>query len=280
MSDPIESLERDGYVILEAAIDRSRIAELVDALAPHEAHRPMGRNTFEGELSQRVYSLAGKGDAFRRLIEHPDVISILDRVLMPNYLLSTAQSIRLHPGETAQAWHTDDSFYLAPRPHALPLAVSVIWAIEDFTEDNGATEIVPGSHRWSNEHPDSVEHTPMPAVMPAGSAIVFDSALWHRGGANRATRTRLAISPQYCQPYLRPQESQLLIVPPDQARACSPRMRSMLGYSIHPPFIGQVDGMHPLRLVDPEYREHKGSDRALADRVLTAPRVGDLTSLA
>jgi len=279
MSDPIESFERDGFVILEKAIDRVSLAELVEAIAPYEAERPMGRNAFEGQRSQRVYSLVAKGEPFRRLIEHPDVISILDRTLMPNYLLSTAQSIRLHPGESSQAWHTDDAFYLCPRPHALPLAVSVIWAIEDFDDDNGATEVIPGSHVWGHDHPDTREHDPLPAVMPAGSCIVFDAALWHRGGSNRSSRTRLAISPQYCQPYLRPQESQLLIMPPEEARVCTPRMRSMLGYSIHPPFIGQVDGMHPLRLVDPDYRDHKGNDRVIADRVLTAPRVGDATSL-
>jgi len=278
MPDPIESLARDGYAILERAVAPAALAELVAALAPHEADRPMGRNAFEGERSQRVYSLAGKGEVFHRLIEHPDIVAILDRVLSPNYLLSTAQSIRLHPGETAQAWHTDDAFYPSPRPHARPLALSVIWAIEDFTADNGATEVLPGSHRWGLETPDAHATAPVAAIMPAGSAIVFDGALWHRGGANRARTTRLAISPQYCEPYLRPQESQLLIVPPDAARACSPRLRAMLGYSIHPPFIGQVDGMHPLRLVDPGYREHKTVDRVIADRVLTAPRVGDVTS--
>jgi ectoine hydroxylase-related dioxygenase (phytanoyl-CoA dioxygenase family) len=278
MTDPLVALQRDGYVILERALDGPAIDELIAALAPFEADRPMGRNAFEGERSQRVYSLAAKGDAFLGLIEHPDVVALLDAVLMPNYLLSTAQSIRLHPGETAQAWHTDDAFYPSPRPHARPLALSVIWAIEDFAVDNGATEVIPGSHLWGMETPDARDFRPVPAVMPAGSAIVFDGALWHRGGQNRSSRTRLAISPQYCQPYLRPQESQLLIVPPEAARACSPRMRSMLGYSIHPPFIGQVDGMHPLRLIDPDYREHKTPDRVIADRVLTAPRVGDATS--
>ncbi len=109
--------------------------------------------------------------------------------------------------------------------------------------------------------------------MPAGSALIFDAATWHRGGGNHATGTRLAISPQYCQPYLRPQESQLLIVPPDAARACSDRMRGLLGYSIHPPFVGQVDGMHPLRLVDPDYRARKTADHTIADRVLTAPQI-------
>jgi ectoine hydroxylase-related dioxygenase (phytanoyl-CoA dioxygenase family) len=275
MADPIEMFQRDGYVILERAIDRIAIAELVAALAPHEMDRPMGRNAFEGQRTQRVYSLAGKGKPFERLAEHPDVLALVDRTLLPSSLLSTVQSIRLHPGEAAQNWHTDDAFYLIPRPRAMSLAITVIWAIEEFTAENGATELIPGSHRWEMEYPNPTERDAIAAVMPAGSALVFDAALWHRGGSNRSSRTRLAISPQYCQPFLRPQESQLLIVPPDAARACSPRMRSLLGYSIHPPFIGQVDGMHPLRLIDPEYREHKTHDRIIADRVLTGPRVGD-----
>ena len=279
MSDPVESFQRDGYTLLERAIDRSFCAELSAALAPFETGRPMGRNAFEGLRSHRVYSLAGKGEPFRRLAEQPDVLAVIDRVLMPSYLLSTEQSIRLHPGEQAQSWHTDDAFYHTPRPHSHPLAVTVIWAIEDFTADNGATELIPGSHRWADDHPDDRRAPAISAVMPAGSALLFDAALWHRGGHNRTTGTRLAISPQYCQPYLRPQESQLLIVPPDAARACSERMRTLLGYSIHPPFIGQVDGMHPLRLVDPSYREHKTRDHVIADRVLTGPRPGDATSL-
>ena len=274
MPDDRTDLERfrtDGYVILERAVDRAELDELIAALAPYEAGRPMGRNDFEGEKSQRVYSLIAKGPAFRRLAEHPRVVALLDKVLLPNYLLSTFQSIRLHPGENAQAFHTDDAFYLVPRPRASTLGVSVIWAIEDFAVDNGATEVIPGSHRWGAEHPDTRPHDVVPAVMPAGSAIVFDAALWHRGGANDSSRTRLAMSPQYCQPFLRPQESQLLIMPPDAARACSPKLRSMLGYSIHPPFIGQVEGMHPLRLVDPSYSSHKTHDRVIADAVLARP---------
>lgn len=280
MPDPVESFQRDGYAILERAIDRSFCDELIAALAPFEADRPMGRNAFEGLRSHRVYSLVGKGEPFRRLAEQPDVLAVIDRVLMPNYLLSTEQSIRLHPGEQAQKWHTDDGFYHTPRPHPHTLAVTVIWAIEDFTADNGATEFIPGSQRWADDHPDDRHAPSIPAVMPAGSALLFDAAMWHRGGHNRSTGTRLAISPQYCQPYLRPQESQLLTVPPDAARTCSDRLRTLLGYSIHPPFIGQVDGMHPLRLVDPSYREHKTEDHVIADRVLTAPRPGDATSLA
>jgi len=276
--DEIEGLlrrfEEDGFVILPRALDEAGVAEIVAALEPHERARPMGRNDFEGERTQRVYSLAGKGDAFMRLAEHPRVVALLDRLLLPNWLLSTLQSIRLHPGETAQPWHTDDAFYLVPRPRAR-LAVSTIWAIEAFTADNGATRVIPGSHRWAHEHPDERAHDEVAVTMPAGSVVVFDGALWHRGGDNHSRATRLAVSPQYCQPWLRPQESQLLVMPPEKAARCTPRGRAMLGYSIHPPFIGQVEGMSPVRLVDPDYhsanRAELSTAAELADRFLRRP---------
>jgi ectoine hydroxylase-related dioxygenase (phytanoyl-CoA dioxygenase family) len=271
----LAQLDRDGFVILESLLSAGERAAIATALAPFEAGRPMGRNDFEGERTQRVYSLAGKGEVFLRLAEHPRIVRILAARLLPGYLLSNLQSIRLHPGETPQGFHTDDAFYPIPRPHA-SLALSTIWAIEDFTEENGATELVPGSHLWGAEHPDDRPHQVKKAVMPAGSVVIFDGSLWHRGGENTSRGTRLGVSPQYCQPWLRPQESQLLIVPPERARACSPGMRSMLGYNIHPPFVGQVDGMHPLRLVDPDYRQHKTKDHLVADQVLARP-VSDMT---
>lgn len=260
----------DGYVILRDVLTRAEREELLAALAPFEAARPLGRNDFEGERTTRVYSLAAKGEPFQRLAEHPRIVELLDRLLLPNWLLSTLQSIRLQPGESPQPWHADDMFYPIPRPRT-QLAVSTIWALTDFTEENGATEIIPGSHRWTADQFDEAAPR-VAAVMPAGSVVVFDGALWHRGGANRSTATRLALSPQYCQPWLRPQESQLLIVPPEQAAACTPRMRAMLGYSIHPPFIGQVDGMNPVRLADPGYRSgHRSKEAAAADQVLRRP---------
>ncbi len=275
----LQQLEQDGYTILERVLDEAGLEELKAALAPYEKARPMGRNNFEGERTQRVYSLAGKGEVFMRLAEHPRVLEILDAVLLPNWLLSTFQSIRLHPGETRQPWHADDAFYVIPRPRTR-LAISAIWAIEEFRADNGATEVIPGSHLWGTEHPDERPHEVVPVEMPAGSVVLFDGALWHRGGENRSQRTRLALSPQYCQPWLRTQESQLLIVPPSAAVHCSARGRSMLGYSIHPPFIGQVEGMNPLRSVDPSYRSANRTqltrEAAVADAVLTRP-TGQMT---
>ena len=263
-----------GFVILPRALDGKLLDEARAALVERERDRPLGRNDFEGERSTRVYSLAGKSEPLMQIAEHPAILAILDALLLPNWLLSTFQSIRLHPGETPQPWHTDDAFYPVPRPRTR-LAISCIWALEDFTVENGATQVIPGSHLWKNERPDERPHQPFTAVMPAGSVIVFDGALWHRGGANVSTGTRLALSPQYCQPWLRTQESQLLIVPPARAAALSPRARAMLGYSIHPPFIGQVDGMNPVRLIDPSYhsgnRMQRTREAELADNYLARP---------
>ncbi len=253
--DALERFRTEGYVILERLLAEGDLAELVAALAPFEQARPMGRNNFEGERSQRVYRLAGKGGVFMQLAEHPRVVALVDALLAPNWLLSNLQSIRLHPGESAQPWHTDDAFYPIARPRPT-LAVSAIWALEEFTDDNGATELAPGSHGWTDgRNPDEREDAvTIRATMPRGSVVLFDGGVWHRGGENRSTTTRLAISPQYCQPWLRPQESQLLIAPPEVAARNSPRGRAM----------------RPRRSARPEVapagRDHRGDPRVVAHR--------------
>ncbi len=276
VADPAEAadaIEADGAVIVEGALAADDRRELADAIARIEAGHPLGRNDFEGTKSHRLYSLIVRGRPFERLAEHPIVTSVLDRLLAANWLLSNCQSIRLYPGETHQPWHTDDAFYPLPRPRPFPLGISTIWALEPCTAADGAPAVIAGSHRWGDEHPDDhPEAAPEPAEMEPGSVLVFDAATWHRGGANTTTSTRLCMTIQYCQPWLRPQESQLLIAPPDVTRAFSPRVRSMLGYNIHPPFIGQVEGKHPARLVDEDgYRAARGDDSEIADRILARP---------
>lgn len=276
-SSPVSHFLEHGYVILSNLLTVLEITELITALEPYEVLRPHGRTDFEGTKSKRVYSLAGKGNGvFMRLVaEHPAVLNVLDELLFNNYLLSTFQSIRLEQGEKAQEWHTDDAFYgLYSHPRPGTLAVSTIWALEDFTLENGATEIIPRSQVWGLERPEMRQggFESMKVVMPAGSCVLYDGALWHRGGQNKSNKTRLALSPQYCQPWLRTQESQLLIVPPHIASTYSQRSKSLLGYSIHPPFLGQVDGMHPTRLCDPNYALAKTHDADIANMVLKKPK--------
>jgi ectoine hydroxylase-related dioxygenase (phytanoyl-CoA dioxygenase family) len=156
------------------------------------------------------------------------------------------------------------------------VSVSTIWAVDAFTAENGATQVVSESHAWGDEdvftrlgHIDfstapRKERSPKPGappperwrdlvedvVMPPGSVIVFLGTLLHRGGANTSAASRLGLSNQYCQPWARQQENFFLSIAPERVREMSPRVQQMLGYSIHPPFMGHADGVHPLRYVE------------------------------
>lgn len=242
------ALDRDGYVIWENLLSTEQCAQIRETVRPWLGHT--GRNSFEGRRTQRVYSVLSRTRVCDRLVDHPRVLAVLDRLLMPNYLLSALQAINIQPGEAAQLAHHDDGFYPVPRPRA-PLAAATIWAIDDFTADNGATVLYPGSHRWGKRRPGPDDEA-IPVVMPAGSCVLFVGTLWHGGGANTTDRDRLAVTAQYCQPWLRPMEAFTLSVPRDIARTVSDDIRRMLGYSIHPPFVGAVDGLHPLRLLEME----------------------------
>jgi ectoine hydroxylase-related dioxygenase (phytanoyl-CoA dioxygenase family) len=241
----LAAVQRDGYVILPDLLSADELAHIRDSVTPLLDHH--GRNAFEGRLTQRIYSVLNKTRACDVITDHPRVLALLDRLLLPNYLLSMLQVINILPGEKAQMLHTDDAFYPLPRPRNA-LGCATIWAIDDFTADNGATDIIPGSHLWGDEAPDSADRRPV--VMPAGSCVFFVGTLWHGGGANRSERPRLAVTAQYCEPWVRPQEAFTLSMTRDTVRAVSEDIRRMLGYSIHPPFIGQVDGMHPKRLLE------------------------------
>jgi hypothetical protein len=238
-------VQRDGYVILPDLLSVDELAEIKEAVVPLLDRS--GRNPFEGHRTQRVYSVLNKTRACDRIADHPRVLALLDRLLLPNYLLSMLQVINILPGERAQMLHTDDAFYPLPRPRKA-LGAATIWAIDDFTSGNGATDIIPGSHLWGDQRPDPAAREPV--VMSAGSCVFFLSTLWHGGGANGSTHPRLAVTAQYCEPWLRPQEAFTLSIGRETVRTVSEDIRRMLGYSIHPPFIGQVDGMHPKRLLE------------------------------
>ncbi len=241
-----ETLMREGYVIFERLLDEAACA----AMRAESARLigGSGRNAFEGFRTQRVYSILAKTRIFDDLIDHPRLMALLDRVFEPNYLLSQAQIINIRPGEEAQALHFDDGFYKIPRPRPA-LGAAAIWAIDDFTAENGATEIIPRSHLWGSDRSPTREQT-ISCLMPAGSVVFFLGTLWHGGGANRSSRDRLAFTNQYCAPWLRQQENFFLEVPREMTRSLRPTIQSLMGYSIYPPFMGMVDSMHPKRVLD------------------------------
>jgi ectoine hydroxylase-related dioxygenase (phytanoyl-CoA dioxygenase family) len=268
LEDWRDEFDRRGFVIFERVLASEQVTAIRSALAPHLDRDLKGRNDFEGLKTNRVYALLAKSPLFAELVIHPLVLAFVEAELGPSCLLSAFLAINLHPGETVQPWHTDDGGARLPRPRPA-LGVSTFWAIDDTTETNGSTEVIPGSHLWDERRIEGAaqpsdfnarsaldqDHDPgrradaVKLAMPSGSLAIAKGTLWHRGGSNRSDRPRLIITPQYCAGWVRQLENMCLAIPPDIARTLPERARELIGYSIHPPFMGYVDGVHPNRLL-------------------------------
>ena len=265
-ADVWEQYQEEGYVIFPEVLTAAQLEQQRAALRPWLEADRRGRNNFEGAQSNRIYGMLEKDPVFADLISHPLQLAFAERELGQSCLLYACLAINLLPGETAQPWHFDDSHCGLARPRD-PLSLSTFWSISDTTEDNGATEIIPGSHKWGNQQPEGAnrgsdfqtgvtdkkengkdDHPDMiKATMPAGSLMIAKGTLWHRGGANRSDAPRLIVTPQFCKGWCRPLEQQLLAVSREKVARFPKRVQELLGYNIHPPFMGYVDGMHPSR---------------------------------
>ncbi|MDQ1748855.1 MAG: hypothetical protein QOD07_3118 [Frankiaceae bacterium] len=244
----LADLDRDGYAVVESLLPADEAKAVRDGLREVLDRTPMGRNNFEGYQTRRIYALFAKTRAFDALALHPLLLGVLDAVLGPSYQLSAPTGIEIGPGEKAQFLHMDDGIYPLPRPHP-EVVLNSMWALDDFTPENGATRVVPGSHRWTDRIPVDPDET-VTVTMPAGSVLFILGTLWHGGGANRTDRPRLGVLLEYAAGWLRQQENHVLAVPPDVMRTLPERLQELLGYGIHPPFVGYVDGRHPRRLLD------------------------------
>jgi ectoine hydroxylase-related dioxygenase (phytanoyl-CoA dioxygenase family) len=246
--DVAGALGRDGYAIVERLLSAEEAAAKRAELTRILAETKTGRNDFEGYKTRRIYALFAKTRVFDDPATHPLVLGVLDRVLGPSYQLSAPVGIEISPGETAQVLHTDDGIYPIPRPHP-EVVLNTMWALDDFTEENGATRVVPGSQAWVDERPGEDARIEL-ATMPAGSVMFFTGSVFHGGGANQSDRPRLGTILEYVSGWLRPQENHVLAVPRDVVRTLTPRLQELLGYNIHPPFVGYVDGRHPRRSLE------------------------------
>ncbi len=240
-------LTRDGYVVITGMLDSGGVQAAKDDLERVLAATPTGRNSFEGYSTQRVYALFAKTRMFDLVATDPLLLGVLDRVLV-HYQLSAPVGIRIGPGEQAQVLHRDDAIYPVPEPHP-PLVVNTMWPLDEFTQENGATRFIPGSHDWAPGRTPGPEDAVRTAVMSPGSVMFYLGSLWHGGGANRTDKPRLGVILEYAAGWLRQQENHCLAVPRDVVRRLPERLQELLGYNIYPPFVGYVDGAHPRRVL-------------------------------
>jgi ectoine hydroxylase-related dioxygenase (phytanoyl-CoA dioxygenase family) len=241
------ALDADGYAVVAGLLDPEALADARAETARIFAATPLGRDDFEGRRTRRIYALFAKTRAFDGPATHPLVLEVLDRVLQ-HYQLSAPAGIEIGPGEVAQPLHPDDAIYPVARPHR-ELVVNVMWPLDDFTADNGATRILRGSHRWTDRLPGPDDEVAV-VEMPAGSALLYVGSVWHGGGANRTDRPRVGVVIHYAASWLRPVENHVLAVRREVVRTLPERMQELLGYNIGPPFIGYVDGRHPRHTLE------------------------------
>jgi len=248
------AVERDGFVVLPNAIGPESIAQWSAAIdsAMEQLEVPFGANDFLGTRTRRLFNLLARDPLFQQVPLQPAVLPVIEQVLDAECLLSSLTAIEMNPGETAQPLHADDGSIGMPKPHP-PISCTAIWALTDFSVENGGTDVVSGSHRadhspWRDER---FSEDRQPTVMSAGSALLYHGSLWHGGGANRSNERRVAIVANYCAGWIRQEECQLLALPREQVAGFPSRLRRLVGYSTYRGLMGHVDQQDPEALLDP-----------------------------
>lgn len=245
-------LADEGYTILERVIE----PELVEALLA-DVHRLEAAlnsvpadNRFEGNATTRTYNLLAHGDIWQQVPVRPEVLTLIESVLGPQCLISSLASISLAPGESPQVLHADDQIFPVAKPH-VPMVCNSMWALTDFTEANGATRLVPGSHRWDNPDysADDAQTATIPAEMPAGSVLVWQGATWHGGGANVSDEIRVGVAMNYCAGFIRQQENQQLGIPHETLAGFSPELRQLCGLGMYRGLTGNIEKQSPAALL-------------------------------
>jgi ectoine hydroxylase-related dioxygenase (phytanoyl-CoA dioxygenase family) len=237
----LEKLRTDGYVVLCDVLPDSAVEEARSALLSLLDRQAWGKGDFFGNRTRRVHNILAKTRAVDALVAHPAVLELL-RGTLTQPQVSIVNAIEIHPGETAQFLHQDDAAFPIARPHP-PVIVNTMWALTEFTAENGATRLVPCSQDATElgEDPSIVT-----AEMEPGSVLVWSGALFHGGGANCAQRPRLGLNVNYNCAWLRQQENQYLAIPKEIAATLSDDFLRLLGYDTHIDIYGLVDHRHPL----------------------------------
>jgi len=246
-ADVVTALKRDG-----AAVVRNQIApDVADAVLAElrEPFDKVGRfdeSDFNGYTTLRVSGILGISPTSAELVEHPRVMAVADAILLQhciNYRIGSLTAIEIHPGETDQYLHTDDGIYPLRIP-GMQFQVSAMWALQDFTKENGATRVALGSHvdQGSNRNytqqreydgASDIPNDVVQAVMPKGSVLLYLGTTMHGGAANRTDKSRAGLINTYALGWLRQEENQYLNVPREIAEKHSKTIQKLMGYQTH-----------------------------------------------
>jgi ectoine hydroxylase-related dioxygenase (phytanoyl-CoA dioxygenase family) len=266
-------LERDGCIVIENILDAFKLEKLKRELKPHFDETPNCKGDFYGHATKRLSSLIAKSTLCREMAIHPAILAVMDEFLLKGcreYQLNLTQAIQIGPNEPQQLLHPDDPLFPFVHP-GYEAMINCMWAVDDFTAENGATHVTPGSHKWERvtlipeREPREDEITQ--GVMSAGSVLIYFGSLLHCGGGNKTKLPRTGVVLSYCQGWLRQSENQYLAVPISLARTLPERLQRLLGYFVHKPNLGQIEGRDPIELLQNKNIVNAGFEEFLPDEL-------------
>lgn len=246
----IARLAADGYVVIPNAVEAELIAAIGQDLDPVFAATPCCDGDFYGRRTKRFGRLLLRTPHAERLVRHGLVLAIVDALLRPwcdRFDLNLTQGVEILPGALAQYPHRDQDMWAGPKGE-IEYLVNVMWPLTDFTPQNGATVLWPGSHRRQSEPtlPDAGAVAP---AMRRGDVLLFLGSTLHGGGANRTDHARRGIIVSYSLGWLKPFENPWLAYPPAVARSFNSELAALAGYAIHRPNLGNFEGQSPAVLL-------------------------------
>lgn len=228
------ALDEDGACILADVLSGQDISHIMTEVNPYIEKASTGGDSFTGRNTKRVGALIARSPACRDIVTHPQMLAAADAYLgrqCDRIQLHLSQIIDILPGQDAQMLHRDRLAWGGYLPKEVEPQFNTIWALTDFTSENGATHVVPGSHKWPLDQDASADQT-VQAEMDKGSVLIYSGTVVHGGGQNRSDQARIGINITYCLGWLRTEENQMLSCPPEIAKDFSRELTDLLGYTM------------------------------------------------
>ena len=249
------ALGDDGCVVVDNVVRPEVMDEVARELRPFAENTPLGPDDFSGRRTRRTGGLIARSPKSRELVMHPVVLGATGKMLghATSFQLHLTQIISIGPGEPAQTIHRDQwAFDFFPFPRGYEVQCNTIWAMTDFTAENGATRVIPGSNHFDDKLRFTEADTE-PAEMSKGSVLFYTGSIYHGGGANRSKEIRTGINITYNVSWLRQEENQYLSVPLDIARTLPVDLLRLMGYRLGAYALGYVDDTRdPIEVVRPD----------------------------
>lgn len=239
----VSAMRRQGAAIVESVVSHDLVERVAEELRPHfDRNGRYDESDFNGFSTLRLSEILARSRSSADLIGHDLVCAVADEILLPhcvNYRIGSCTGIEIWPGETAQYLHRDDGIYPMTFP-GVEWQISALWALTDFTEENGATRVLPGSHNGLGRLRGVQQSDTVAAEMPKGSVLFYMGSTYHGGGANLSNASRMALINTYALGWLRQEENMYLSIPKEIADSYPKKIRDLMGYTHHGHLLGFI----------------------------------------